>query len=475
MRARDEHLLPGDWGLGTGPHGELMVEDVRAIDLAREHGTPLHVLNEARLSEAARHFRNCFERAYPGRTAVHYAFKCNSVPGVVEIIRRAGLRAEVMSPFELELALHLGFSGHEIIVNGPAKTLSFLKRCLEIGVRFIILDSLSELESLQSLAESSGKQADILLRINPDYTPRGMNPGAATGSRRGCAFGLDLKAGEPGRALSLIAERPALRFHGYHFHIGTGIRRADDYAAALRRLAPLLDETASAGLKAAVMDVGGGFASRTTRELTGRELILYHGLGRAPSGIARERCGRIEDFAETISAALQELFPRDELPELLCEPGRSVASASQLLLLTVHRVKERARLRRWLITDGGLGTVTLPTFYEYHEILLADDVNRARTEAATIIGPACFASDIVYRNVRLPRISPGEVIAVMDSGAYFTALESTFGFGRPAIVAVNGSRVRLLRRAETFADMVGRDCLANNTLGKEVDDEVCGN
>lgn len=150
-----------------------------------------------------------------------------------------------------------------------------------------------------------------------------------------------------------------------------------------------------------------------------------------------------------------------------------MASASQFLLLRIHRVKDRAGLRRWLITDGGLGTVTLPTFYEYHELLLADDVNRPRTETATIIGPVCFASDIVYRNARLPRISPGEVIAVMDSGAYFTALESTFGFGRPAIVAVNGSRVRLLRRAETFADMVGRDCLLNDILRKEVDDEVC--
>lgn len=258
MPIRDEFRQPGDWGLGAGPHGELMVGEARAIDLAGEFGTPLHVLNEAHLSETARHFQDSFRRAYPGRTSVHYAFKCNSVPGVVEIIRRAGLRAEVMSAFELELALHLGFSGPEIIVNGPAKTLSFLKQCLEKDVRFIILDSLSELETLQSLAESSGKQADILLRINPDYTPRGMNPGAATGSRRGCAFGLDLKAGEPSRALSLIKKRPGLRFYGYHFHIGTGIRRPDDYAAALRRLAPLLEETAEVGLRAAVMDVGGG-------------------------------------------------------------------------------------------------------------------------------------------------------------------------------------------------------------------------
>jgi diaminopimelate decarboxylase len=472
MRTRDDLPRPGDWGLGAGPGGELMVGRVRAVDLAREFGTPLHVLDEARLAQTARHVRESFERAHSGRTSVHYAFKCNSVPGVIQVIRREGLKAEVMSEFELELADRLGYRGREIVVNGPAKSPAFLKRCLEKEVRFIVVDSLGELEALQQVATAARRPADVLVRINPDYTPRGMNPGAATGSRRGCAFGLDLKAGEPRRALELIRARPSLRFHGYHFHIGTGIRRPADYAAALRRLAPLLAETADRGLKVTAVDVGGGFASATTRELTGRELLLYHGLGRRPSPEGGATCGRIDDFARTITATLRSLFPGDDPPELLCEPGRSVASASQFLLLTVHRVKERPGLRRWVITDGGLGTVTLPTFYECHEVMLADDVRRPRTQTATIIGPVCFASDIVYRNARLPRIAPGEVIAVMDSGAYFTSLESSFGFGRPAVVAVDGSRVRLCRRGETFHDMIGRDDLFYDIPQKEVDHEI---
>jgi diaminopimelate decarboxylase len=472
MRHAQRTFSPNDWGLASGPAGELMVGGVRAVDLAREFGTPLHVLNEARVEETARFFRKTFAAAYPGAVSIHYAFKCNSVPAVVRTVQRGGLNAEAMSPYELELAERLGFEGREIVVNGPAKTPAFLRQCLDQNVRFIVVDSLSELDSLQRVASEAGRRADILLRINPDYIPRGMNPGTATGSRKGCAFGLDLKTGEPELALRLIRESTSLRFHGFHFHIGTGIRRPRDYARAIERLAPLFGAARSAGFPVEVLDVGGGFASRTTRELTGRELLLYQGLGRFPAGIADEECGRVEDFAGAISGAVQKIFPSSELPELVCEPGRSIASSSQFLLLTVHHVKKRPGIPTWLMTDGGLGTVTLPTFYEYHEVLLADDVTRPRTETVTIIGPVCFATDIVYRRIRMPRIAPGEVIAIMDSGAYFTALESSFGFSRPAIVSVKGIDVRLVRRAETFADMIGRDHLPGRIPAKEVCHEI---
>jgi len=103
--------------------------------------------------------------------------------------------------------------------------------------------------------------------------------------------------------------------------------------------------------------------------------------------------------------------------------------------------------------------VTLPTFYEYHEVFLCNDVNRPRTLRSTITGPACFAGDVIYRNKLMPDVRPGEVLALMDSGAYFTAMESSFGFPRPAIVAVDGASCRLVRARETFDDMVSRDVM----------------
>ena len=204
------------------------------------------------------------------------------------------------------------------------------------------------------------------------------------------------------------------------------------------------------------IDVGGGFASMTTREMTTAELLAYQGWGRLPAGIAGEGEASFEEFAGEISRALLSLFPEGDLPELVAEPGRSIASPNQLLLLTVQAVKTRPRAGTWIVTDGGLGTVSLPLFYEMHEVFLADDVRRPRTMKATIIGPVCFATDFVYRNKLLPSVLPGEVLAVMDSGAYFTAQEHNFGFYRPAVAAVNG-RARLVRRRESFADAISRD------------------
>ena len=110
------------------PKGELMVNDFSAVALAREYGTPLHVVNEGRLKETARNFRESVQSFYPGKTSVHYAYKCNSVPGIVQMVQSAGLKAEVVSEFELDLALRLGNEGEEIIVNGPCKTNSFLRK-----------------------------------------------------------------------------------------------------------------------------------------------------------------------------------------------------------------------------------------------------------------------------------------------------------------------------------------------------------
>lgn len=450
-------LGPPDWGLGTAADGRLTVGTLSAAAIARTFGTPLHVLHEERLETTAAAFRRSLEAAYPGRSSVHYAFKCNSVPAVIEAARRAGLKAEVMSPLELELALHLGFRGEDIVVNGPGKTAAFLKAAVAAAVRLINVDSLAEIALVYEIARAARQKVDILLRVNPDLVPKGMNAGSATGSRKGCAFGLDLKGGEVPAALGLVRDLPWVRFRGFHFHIGTGIRDARVYAQAVDRLAPLFRETRAAGFRVDVIDVGGGFASPTTREMSSRELLIYQGLGRLPAGAARAACGSFEDFAGEIGRALGRAFPADELPELIAEPGRSIVSSNQFLLLTVSQIKARPRVRKWLITDGGLGTVTLPTFYECHEVLLADDVRRPRAERVTIIGPVCFASDVVYRNIRMPEVRAGEVIAIMDSGAYFLAQESTFGFPRPAVVAVKGNSCRLVRRRETFADLMERD------------------
>jgi diaminopimelate decarboxylase len=448
---------PANWDLTTNHKEQLLINSVPVVDIAQQYGTPLYILNEERLARCARRFLNTVIKYYPADFSIHYPCKCNSVPAVLNILKKCGFHVEVMTEFELDLSVQLGFSGQQIIVNGPCKTRSFLEKCLENKVRLIIIDSLDELSNLNDICQEKDKSVDILLRINPDITPHGVNAGSSTGSRKICAFGLDLLTDEPLVALQRIKNLIHIKFSGYHFHIGTGIRNPEDYTRTIKRLKPLFKKTIDLGYKIKILDVGGGIASRTTREFTNLELLLYQGLNRLPKFKRPAANNHYDAFIKEITSAVLASFANDQLPELIFEPGRCIVSQNQILILQVHYIKNRPRAEKWLITDGGLGTITLPTYYEYHEIFLCNDVYRHKKERVSIIGPCCFAADTVYRNKLMPCVLPGEYLAVMDTGAYFNALESSFGFSRPAIVASSKYNCRLVRHRETFEEMSSRD------------------
>ncbi len=449
-------LSPTHWELSSDSDA-LRLHGHQLDQLAEQFGTPLHVVNEVGLVRTAAAFQNAVRTAYDGPTRVHYPFKCNAVPGVVTILREAGLGAEVMTEFELEVALHSGFSSEEIIVNGPYKSPAFLKKCLDERVRMIIVDSLTELELLRSLAEEQRGSMDILLRINPRFAPSGGNWLSGVGTRNRSSFGLDLWNGETERALQMLARQSALRFRGFHFHIGTGVRDTRDFGRALRCLPRLKQLVESSGFAIEVLDVGGGLATPTSREFTSLEMLIYQSLSRLPAFDRDPAAVSFTHYASEVARAVHENFPHDALPLLLFEPGRSITSRNQLLLLKVGCTKVRSKQETWIVCDGGLSTVSMPTYYEYHEVFPCTQPHRRRDHAVTLLGPGCFAGDIIYRNKPMPDLAVGEILAIMDSGAYFTSLESNFNIARPAIVAVSDDSVRLLRTRETFEQMAVRD------------------
>jgi diaminopimelate decarboxylase len=448
-------MTPEAWALSSDPARGLLIGGIPAVELGRLYGTPLHVLHLEHLERRAEEFLEAAHRVFGTRASVHYAFKCNSLPALLSALHRAGLGAEVMTPFELTLALRAGFAGADIIVNGPCKTRTFLEACLQAEVRYIVIDSLPELRALEALCRERGCAAGILLRVNPDVVPRGISSTSATASRRHAVFGLDLRDGEVDEALRLARSSGTLHVAGYHLHLGTGIRRPEAYRKGLGCLKELLRSAHRAGCDPEVLDLGGGIGSMTSRELSAMELVLSQVFGRSPE-LGEDRTAlRFEDFLAVMAEAIRSHW--GEPSRIILEPGRAIASASMLLLLTVHYVKHRHGATRWLITDGGLGTVTMPTYYEYHEILLCNDPHRPTGAPVTITGPGCFAGDIVARSRPMPEVHPGEVLGVMDSGAYFLALESSFDHPRPGVVAVKGGEHWLVRRRETFEDMIARD------------------
>jgi diaminopimelate decarboxylase len=449
------------WGAHLDADGNLAVDGVSSLALADRFGTPLHVVNAGRFADGARAFVQAFASRYPGAVEVYLAAKTNAVRGVLELARGSGLGVEIFSPFELRLALGAGFRGDRIIVNGPAKTAAFLRECIDAEVKLIVVDSLDELEDLAEAASDAGRAVQVLLRVNVDYVPRGMNPGTATGSRRS-VFGMDWRGEEILQAARMCATGLYLEFRGLHMHIGSGIRHADDYARACDRLcetAALVERTAKMPIE--YLDVGGGFGSPTVREFSTLEFLRYHALHQLPRPPRTQGAGTFAAFADAIAGAIARGCRRHglQLPVLVLEPGRCLSGPSQMLLLRVVRTKARRGLRPWIVTDGGQMTVNFPTFYEYHAMFCCRQPFRPPAPPVDVIGSGCHAADVVSRDRRLPEMLEGDVLAIMDAGAYFLSFEGNFGFPRAAIVAVAEGAPLLLRRRETCDDMLARDLL----------------
>ncbi|HSD51983.1 MAG TPA: hypothetical protein VLG48_11305 [Candidatus Methylomirabilis sp.] len=442
-----------EWGFSRGPMNELLIGGISAVELARRHGTPLHVMDEALLRRNARNLREAFEAHYP-TVSLFYALKCNSVAGVVRTIFEEGFGAEVMSDYEFWLARRLGMPAHRILLNGPNKSERLLGQAVGEGIGAVVVDSIPELERLDTIAAEAHTEVQILLRVNPDFVPRGMNSASATGSRKDSVFGLDLKTNELCLAFDLLRKSRRLRYAGLHVHIGSGIRHPEDYARAFERIAPAFLQAQAAGLETRIFDFGGGFGVPTSKEFTTLEFLAYQGWGRLP-----QLQPHTPNFPPYVCAPLREFCRREglPLPTLYLEPGRAIASSAQILLLTVGSVKDRPGVGKWVITDGGAGTCAFPLYYECHEVMLANDVAQPPAERVRLVGPVCFASNWVYRNKVMPVLKAGDVIAVMDSGAYFLALEANFGFPRTAVLMVADGQARFARRRETFEEMAARD------------------
>jgi diaminopimelate decarboxylase len=453
-----EELIKG-WGFDANSKGELIIGGCNAVGLGNFYGTPVHIVNEAGLRIKAYSFLETLISKYPGKVSVHFAFKCNPVPGIIKILKDERIKAEIMSEFELDLAFRMGFSGDEIVVNGPYKTDQLLIACLKNNIRFINVDSLFELEKINQLCNSLNKKTEVLLRVNPDFIPAGMNRGSIAASRSGSHFGIDINGGELRQALERIKRMKQIIFKGLHFHIGSGIQDPSEFLKAIKGLKKAVNEVDKAGYKIEVLDVGGGLGLPTSCEMTTKEMLFYQAFDilRAPKKPNNKLT--FAKYAEYVTSGVMELFSNKQAPELIFEPGRCITGPNQLLLISIHQVKDRKGVKKWLVSDAGIGTLTMPTYYEHHKVILCNNIWRKPYERVTICGPGCFSADVVYRNKLMPKTEAGEMLAILDTGAYFTSWESTFGYPRPAIVSVLNGSHRLIRSRESFENMISRDIL----------------
>ncbi len=429
--------MPGPWPVTAerGADGALTIGGVCVRDLARDHGTPLWVVDEDDLRERCRRY----VAGFPG-VDITYASKAWCAVGILQLVEEQGLFIDVASGGELYTALVAGVDPSRLILHGNNKSVAELDRALEVGVGRIVVDSFDELDRLEALGAQRGVTTPVWLRITP-----GIDAHTHEYVRTGhddSKFGFTLSLGLADEAFTRSLALDHVEVVGVHAHIGSQIFGTDPFIANAEVMLDLLarwrDEH---GVVLAELNLGGGMGIRYTHEDHPVEVQRY---GRAVLDVVHERCTTLA-------------LPR---PRLLVEPGRAIVGPSTVTLYEVGTIKHLPGLSTWVSVDGGMSDNIRPALYDAeHEVMLAGRASSAEPTAVTVVGKHCESGDLVREHAPLPGdLTVGDLLAVAATGAYTASMASNYNqLPRPAAVLVRDGQVRLLRRRETDEDLVRAD------------------
>lgn len=391
-----------------------------AEELAREYQTPLYVYSRERIESAYQAYESAFR---PVSHRVCYALKANSSAGLLKIFASFGAGADIVSGGELRQALRAGFKARDIVFSGVGKTDDELSRGLEAGIGEFNVESESELRRLSALASSRGVRASVTLRVNPNVDPK-SHPYISTGLREN-KFGVPIE--EAARILRHARTLPGLDVSGVQCHIGSQLRDLRPAAEAVRAIASLSRALLGEGFALRTIDIGGGLG------------VDYDGAGApAPAELAALVLPQINGLGL----------------KLLLEPGRSLIAAAGALLTRVIATKTNGS-KKFVITDAGMNDLLRPSLYSaYHQIVNLSARDGAALGPADIVGPVCESGDFFAKDRQMPSTQEGDLLAILDAGAYGFAMASNYNFRpRAAEVLIDNGGPRLIRRRETFEDL----------------------
>ncbi len=412
---------------------KLFCEDVPIRALAETYGTPLYVYSKATLLHHLRAIQTAFAEVKP---LICYSIKTNGNIHLCKLMAEAGSGFDVTSGGELYRALTAGGVGDKIVFAGVGKTDAELRTALDAGVFLFNVESEAELYALAEVAKAVGKPAPVALRVNPDLPPK--THAKTDTSVKGVKFGLDIDT-----ILDVargVIDNPHVRVVGLHMHLGSPILSSQPYKEGAAKGLVLIEALRKQGHPIRVLNMGGGFG------------IHYRKQEALPASA----------FAEAIVPAVKQANC-----QLVLEPGRFIVGNAGLLVSRIIYTKESGG-KHFVIQDAAMNDLIRPTLYDsFHRIWPVEpgadmpappedyEADIPGTRPCDIVGPVCESGDFLARNRRLPVLERGELLATFSAGAYGMSMSSNYNARpRAAEVLVDGATHRLIRRRETFADLV---------------------
>ena len=353
----------------------------------------------------------------------------------MRLLAEEGLGLDVVSGGELAVAIAGDLPPSQVYFHGNNKTPQELKEAVQQGIGRIVVDSFHELHLLDEIAGELGKTQDILIRVSPGIDPH--THAYTTTGIIDSKFGFSIQTGHAATAIREALQTSHLQLKGLHFHLGSPIFELEPYQAATDLVLRFAAEFREEGWDIQEFSPGGGFAIAYTRD---------------------NRPPEISEYAEAITSTLKATSADLNLPQpkLIIEPGRSIIGPAGVALYRIGAIKEIPGIRKYVSVDGGMGDNIRPALYQaVYEVCSAGKMALEPDELVTIAGKYCESGDILASDVMLPSVTSGDVLAIPASGAYCPSMASNYNLNpRPPIIVVRNGTSRLIRRRETYQDMM---------------------
>lgn len=400
---------------------DMYCEEVPISDIAEAVGTPFYLYSHRTLIE---HYRKVEEAFAEVPHLVCFSVKANSNRAIIQALREEGAGADIVSGGELYRALQAGIPAEEMVYAGIGKTKEEMRYALESGILMFNVESGQELETLSRVAGETGKVARIALRVNPDVDPH-THPYIATGLKS-AKFGLS-----PEEAISeyeKAAAMPNIEVAGIHQHIGSQITEVGPFKESLEKMGDLMERLRQRGIDIRFLNIGGGFG------------IPYKG----------EEVPTPADYARTLTPLL-----RSSGCKVILETGRMIVGNAGMLVSRVL-YRKATEQKFFLIIDAAMNDLIRPSLYNsWHEILPVNWQQEREKETVDVVGPVCESGDFMARDRALPRLEPGELLAIMSAGAYGYTMSSNYNSRlRVAEVMVRGEAWEVVKQRESYPDLV---------------------
>lgn len=419
--------------MSINKQGHLEIGGCDVVELAQKYGTPLYIFDEETVINNA--------KAYLAGLAelenyeVIYASKAFLTLGMCKLIEALGLSIDVVSGGELYVALQAGFPVNRIYFHGNNKSISELQMAIDVGVGRIVVDNFYELETLAEIAANKRRQVNILLRLNP-----GVEADTHSYIQTGqpdSKFGFSIGNGDAERSVDLADGFEYINLKGIHCHIGSQIFDISSYKVAINVMMDFILNYKSKGITLSELNLGGGLGIRYTKA---------------------DQPVPIPEFTKFLVSSVKEAAEQRnlEIPRIMIEPGRSIVGEAGTTVYQIGAIKDIPGIRTYASVDGGMTDNPRVALYQaqYHGIV-ANKADQPAEKTYTVAGKCCESSDKLIENIELPQLEPGDLLAVLSTGAYNYSMASNYNsLPRPAIVTVYRGESKLMVERETYADLI---------------------